>query len=203
MGHSAFPLEWPPGKKQRDQWSRERSRFKDLGFGKTRDDLLRACTRMGGSDVTLSTMVPLRRDGLPYANVASPSNPGVALYFSLPIGKHNAKRRHYALCCDLYRSVPENMRALVHTLDAMAAIRRHGSSDLLEQAMSGFAALPPTAEENWWSVLVVRQDCSLEEAKAAYRQLVQQAHPDRGGSDERMARLNLAFAAAERELGGA
>src|SRR5687767_15524562 len=125
MGHSSFPLEWPASKK-REAWNRKPSKFRDLGFGKCRDDLLRACKRLGAEDVTLSTNIALRRDGLPYANMPQPSDPGVALYFDL-VAWTNGKRqkKHYALACDQYRKVEENLRALVHTLDAMASIRRH------------------------------------------------------------------------------
>lgn len=207
MGHSAFPLEWPAGKTQRESWNRKTSRFRDLGFGKTRDDLIQACKRLGCEDVTFSTMVPLKRDGLPYANMAQPSNPGVALYFDLPgewdPKKGRTSKNHYALSCDQYRKVEENMRALVHTLDAMGAIRRHGSSDLLEQAMSGFAALPEARRPDWRQALeLAGLAVTFDDAKAAYRRLALEHHPDRGGDPARMEMLNLALADAEHELGG-
>ena len=207
MGHSSFPLEWPAGKTQRDgNWNRKASKFRDLGFGKCRDDLLKACGRLGCVDIVLSTMVPVRRDGLPYAGMAQPSNPGVALYFDLR-GEWDPKTssrptRHYSLCCDQYRKVEENMRALVHTLDAMGTIRRHGSSDLLEQAMSGFAALPEASvASDWWRVLGCSRDATFDQAKARHRELLLQHHPDRGGSDTKMTEINLALANAEREIG--
>lgn len=201
MGHSAFPLEWPAGKK-REPWNRKPSRFKDLSFAKTRDDLLRACKRLGACDVTLSTNVPLRKDGLPLAGVRAPSDPGVAIYFRLHKWvKGREIGRDYAIACDQYRKVEENMRALVHTLDAMATINRHGSSDLLEQAMSGFAALPPAATEGWWRTLGCRRDCTFDEAKSAYRSCVKLLPHDLSADDSRMTELNLALAEAEREIG--
>jgi hypothetical protein len=76
----AYPLSWPDGWKRVPY--RTRSRFKVSGFGRTRDRLLTEIVRMGGSKVVLSTNIPLRNDGPPYANTREPSDPGVAVYFS-------------------------------------------------------------------------------------------------------------------------
>lgn len=203
MGHSAFPLEWPTGRKRLDSWCRKASRFRDLGFAKCRDDLLRSCKKFGAKNVVLSTEVALRLDGLPYANMRAPNDPGVALYFDLQKYTNNKMTtRHFALACDTYRKVEENLRALVHTIEAMNQIERHGSAELLEQAMSGFAALD-APREGWRKVLGVGTAVTYPEAKLAYRQLVAKHHPDVGGDPLKMEALNLALADAERELGGA
>jgi curved DNA-binding protein CbpA len=47
-------------------------------------------------------------------------------------------------------------------------------------------------------VLKVPPDATLAQAEAAYRALAKSAHPDHGGSDEAMARLNDAIATARK-----
>lgn len=202
MSHQPYPLEWPIGKPRTGQYQRKHSRFKDLAFGKARDDAFRSLKNFSARDVVLSTNVPLRLDGIPYSGWRQPDDPGVAIYFSLQGAHLQDPRRYYAIACDAYRKVEENMRALVHTLEAMRTIERHGSSQLLEQAMSGFAALPPPSDPGaWWAVLGFTSMPSLSQAKDRWRELVTKHHPDRGGTHEQMQRLNGAMERAEQELG--
>jgi hypothetical protein len=79
----AYPLSWPDGWKRVAR--RSRSRFEVSGFGKARDFLLAEIRRMGGTGVILSTNIPLRNDGLPYANSrVGSTRRGIAL--SPPLG---------------------------------------------------------------------------------------------------------------------
>lgn len=128
-------------------------------------------------------------------------DPGAAVYFTR---RHYRGRtpieKHYSIACDQYVSTVENIRALVHTVEAMRTIDRHGASNLLEQALSGFAALPPAAEKDpWWRVLGFTSRPSLESAKGRYRELAVANHPDRGGDPDRMASINAAIREAELE----
>jgi len=52
----------------------------------------------------------------------------------------------------------------------------------------------------WWDVLGVPFDSDELIVKRAYRRLAQEAHPDRGGSTEKMQELNAAYEAAEIRL---
>ncbi len=211
MGHSAFPLEWPEGQGRTTIYNRTSSKFRDLGFGKCRDDLLKALKRFGANSVTLSTEIPLRLDGLPYSNMREPSDPGVAIYFDLRSYSDVKKQwisKHYAIACDSYRKVAENMRALVHTIDAMNTIDRHGSSALREQALRGFAALPAAdAKKPWWETLGMgswdkhagrKRTDVFTDAKVRYRELQQLHHPDRGGDVQRMQEINDAYDEAQK-----
>lgn len=205
MSHQPFPLEWPIGRARTPSRKRKSSAFKALGFGRARDDLVAELRRFGARDVVLSTSIPVRLDGLPLASFSrQPDDPGVAVYFSLSGESREAPRRYYAIACDGYRKVEENLRALVHTIAAMRTIERHGSSQLLEQAMSGFAALPAEGESGaWWTTLGFAERPNLADAKTRWRELVAQNHPDRGGSPDRMVVLNDAIDRAEREDTGA
>ena len=201
----AYPLAWPSG--QPRTRTRRRSKFGGKAgrwsFGRARDDLLAEVQRLNASHVVLSTNVRLRLDGLPYANEREPSDPGVAVYFRRRVG---GEQRPFAVACDTYDRIADNLRAVKLTIEALRSIERHGSSALLEQAFSGFSALPAarTGIRPWREVLGLAVDCCdhwpLTTVEARYRELVHQHHPDRGGSHERMAELNDAIERARREL---
>jgi hypothetical protein len=180
----AFPLTWPDGWKRVPR--RHRSRFEVSGFGKARDFLLAEVKRMGGSAVILSTNIPLRLDGLPYANSREPNDPGVAVYFRY--GK-----REMCFACDAFVTVRENAYAIAKTIEALRGIERWGASDMMERAFRGFAALAATSHEDWWNVLECSADATVDTINAQYRVRARSAHPDvAGGSHAAMARLNQA-----------
>lgn len=180
MTAEAFPLAWPAG------WSRAGKR-KPAPFGMTmagaRDHLMSELRLMGARYPVLSSNVELRRDGLPYANQREPSDPGVAVYF-----EWHGKQMTFA--CDRWDKVRDNVRAIGKTIEALRGIERWGASDMMERAFSAFEALP--APEQWWQVLGVPQNASRDEIQRAYREKARTAHPDAGGSDAAMSRLNAA-----------
>lgn len=75
-------------------------------------------------------------------------------------------------------------------------IERWGSTDLLDRAFTGFAALP--AGRSCWDVLGIPPGSPPEKVDAAYRALAKSLHPDAGGSDDEMAALNRAREEAKR-----
>src|SRR5262249_9015595 len=147
---------------------------------------------LGARYVVISTNVPLRRDGLPYADAERVTDPGVAVYFDLDGTQH-------VIACDVWQSARSNTQAIAKTVEAMRGIERWGSSEIMKRAFSAFVALPP-ASTDWRSIFGA--DCTdLGELRTRYRSLAISAHPDRGGSHDEMVRLNTALEAAERELG--
>lgn len=186
-----YPLHWPPNLK-RTQY-RSDALFK-VDFARSRDGLFHELELLGAKSVILSTNVPLRADGLPYANMPEPADPGVAVYFDRRV---NAELRPFVIACDTYRRVRWNLRAVAATVEALRAIQRHGASSMLEQAFTGFAALPPARHERpWWETLGVTQAASEEQIRDAHRELAMIHHPDRGGDATRMAEINAARDAA-------
>ncbi|MFI5301113.1 MAG: J domain-containing protein [Polyangiales bacterium] len=182
-----YPLYWPTG--QPRARSRRDSAFK-IGFASSRDKLFAELRMLGGRNVILSTNIPLRLDGLPYAHTAEPNDPGVAVYFDRTVG--NA-RRDFVIACDTYRKVAENLRAVGVTVEALRTIQRHGATSMLEQAFAGFAALPPANHAKPWAeVLGVASGATREDIERAYRELAKVHHPDVGGDTERMAQINRA-----------
>lgn len=179
-GADSYPLAWPHG------WPRtkepQRSRF-DGTFARIRDDLMAEISRLGGRYVVLSTNIPLKRDGMPYANQREPDDPGVAVYFE-------RRGRSMVFACDKWSTVKDNMRAIHKTIEAIRGIERWGASEMMERAFQAFEALAPPA--TCWSILGVRPGATADEINAAYRRAAREAHPDAGGSTDRMAELNRA-----------
>ncbi len=196
-GVERYPLSWPNGQPRTLPLQRRDSAFK-VGFAKSRDDMLAEIRMLGGKNVIVSTNVPVRLDGLPYADMREPADPGVAVYFDrVQVVRGERRSVPYVIACDSYRKVRENLRAVGATVEALRSIQRHGASSMLEQAFAGFAALPAAGRTTpWWEVLGVAQDAGYALVRAAYLELVEIHHPDRGGSNERMAEINRAFAEA-------
>jgi hypothetical protein len=192
MASSAYPLSWPVGGQRAKR--REAGRFR-VSFGVARDSLLTELNALGAKDVILSTNVPLRHDGIPYAGLREPDDPGVAVYFTL------GKRSH-AMTCDRWKTVAANLQALCLTVGAMRGIARWGSMEMRDQAFAGFQALPPSSTD-WRSVFHVRpgESVTIDMVKSMYRARALTDHPDVGGTNDGMARLNEAMEAAEKELG--
>jgi hypothetical protein len=183
----AYPLQWPPHKPRTKR--RERSRF-DTRFAVARDGVFEQIRMLGGQYAVISTNITLRRDGLPYANQPEPDDPGVAVYFEM-------KGENKCFSCDRWDRVKDNLRAVEKTIEAMRGIARWGSGDMVDAAFAGFQALPPP----WWLVLGLdARPNDRSAARTAWRNSMKKAHPDNGGSTDRVARVNEAYEQAKREL---
>jgi hypothetical protein len=176
----AFPLTYPPGK-VRCKWP-ESSRFRTT-LGKAIKEVQLEVERLGGGNLVISSNLPLRRDGMPYANASQPQDKGVAVYFDY-------KKKPMCFACDRWNRIEDNIWAITKTIDSLRGIERWGSGQMVEQAFTGFLALP--APEQPWQVLGVRSQATTAEVEAAYKRLASQHHPDKGGDSNQMARINAA-----------
>lgn len=208
---AAYPLAWPLGWKRTPPAQRTNAQFGKrtiepgrtwaskkwltVSDGTTR--ILEQLTRMGVDcqDVIISTNVRLRLDGLPRSGESEPADPGSAIYWKKP----GDPMRSMAI--DRYTTVADNLAALAATLEAMRAIERHGGAEILDRTFSGFKRLNAETEENWWDVLQVRPDASLDAIQVSYRHLLKTRHPDAGGTHEAMTALNRARDQAIRAKG--
>jgi hypothetical protein len=87
----------------------------------------------------------------------------------------------------------DNLWAIQLGLDAIRLNEQRGLDDV---AREFYQALPaPATQRDPYEVLGIRSDTSIEVAEAAYRALAKSAHPDAGGSEERMKELNEAITA--------
>lgn len=190
----AYPLCWP-GDYPRAK-SRKYARFK-TSFAIARDSIVAEVKRLGGKDVIISTNIPLKRDGLPYATYKQPEDPGVAVYFTF-------KGEQRVFCCDEWTSIHDNMQAINKTIEAIRGLDRWGVSDMLNRVFSGFAALPQsTNKKAWYEVLKVAKNSEVATIKSAYRQLMMVHHPDKnnGKTSPMFTEIQTAYEEAKKELG--
>lgn len=191
---NAFPLDWPKEKPRTPPGKRKTARFQ-LTMAGARDDTLKELRLMGASYCVISSNLSVKRDGLPYANQPTKiPDPGVALYFHI-------KDQHYVMACDCWNKVEDNMRAIGLSVAALRGLERWGSAEMMRQAFSGFqyTALPPAGDD--WRAVFGQQLKTLDHVKLKFRELAMKAHPDHGGSEHEMQRLNRALEAAKKELG--
>ncbi|HZJ65906.1 MAG TPA: hypothetical protein VFD36_20505 [Kofleriaceae bacterium] len=231
---NAYPLAWPPGVPRTE--FPKKSNFGHVHhesgqFGTTRrmtprqngdgiSFIRRQLKNLDAVTIVISSNLQLRSDGLPYAD--GPQRPagdaGVAVYWT-----RNERRRGglqlvpYCMPCDAWERIADNLYAIGLSIEAMRGMERWGCVSV-EQAFSGFAALPPgsgetvgVAEEiiDWRTLLAdnrpwpegVEAVDLLQIVRGRYRILVAKAHPDRGGDQVIAASLNRALEAAEKELG--
>lgn len=203
---TAYPLAWPPGWKRTQARTRASFGKKGQGWRQNADGgsspmytgkqqlsisqatqrVLDELKRFGVPDwnIIISTNLQLRQDGLPRSGQANPTDPGVAVYW------RKGKEEQRCMAIDRYDRVADNLAAIAATLDAMRAIERHGGATILDRAFAGFKALP--APEQPFQVLGVGANASREEVERAYRLLAQEHHPDRGGDEQQMMRINAA-----------
>lgn len=191
----AYPLQWPEGWPRTHYSKRWAGRFQAT-LAEARDALLDQLRLLGARDVVISTAIPTRRDGLPYAGRQwrLGDDPGVVAYFTLG-GKPKA------IPCDAYSRPEANMRALALSVAALRALDRHGVKGLLERTFAGLAALP-APDIDWREVLGFppRDTPTTPEILARWKERARILHPDAGGSEQDMARLNRAKEAALKEL---
>ena len=182
----AYPLQWPHGR-PRTKFP-ERSRFGSRSVDAATKELFSEIRLLGAGTPVLSSNIKLRRDGLPHSNQSPPIDKGVAVYFT-------HKKQAMCFACDRWDRVQDNIYAIAMTIGALRGIERWGSGSMVEQAFTGFVALPAPKDPH--VILGVRPGASAEEIDAAYRQKAKAAHPDNkeGGSVEAMQELNEAKAA--------
>lgn len=174
----AYPLHWPEGQPRTER--RVSSAFKTglhSALKNVQDSL-----RLFGQDtdkpvsgIVLSSNVSLGND--------RPVDPGIAVWFTWD----GAER---CIAVDRYPKPEDNLQAIHHILEARRTEMRHGGLHIVRQTFRGFTALP--AAEQWWQVLGVAVDATAEQIATAYRFAARKAHPDSGGSNAAMARLNAA-----------
>lgn len=111
-------------------------------------------------------------------------------------------KKEYALGCDKWDRVKDNIRAIGKHIEALRGIERWGVSSV-EEAFEPF--LLPTASPTyqsgrqndtfsmWWTVLNVSPNASVEEIKQAYKKLSKIHHPNAGGDRAQWERLSKAY----------
>lgn len=170
----AYPLQWPAGYPRTAKPS-DKYKFYPATLSSEIIGLRAELQRMKATGVVVSTNIPVRADGNPYASYSKPADVGVAVYFSI-------KNKAMALCCDKWNTVEANLKALTLSVDAMRGLDRWGVSEIMNRAFMGFKALPEKAAAfPWWEVLGLSRGCTRAEVDAAYKKNIRIHHPDHGG----------------------
>ena len=185
---AAFPLSWPIG------WTRVtmrlNARFGHKGQGPSRSSadyrLRDELRKLGARGVTVSTNLPVRRDGLADFSRPEPYDTGVAVYFRI-------KNQPRVFACDKWRTIADNMTALAKHVEAIRGQGRWGVGSV-EQALGGYLALTALpAKKAWHEVLEVAPDANRAVIDAARERLLMQHHPDKSGTSERVYDINAAY----------
>lgn len=190
---TAYPLAWPMAWKRTPREKIRRSRFgtySNAGHShnppsthRGTQALLNELRLLGARDVVISTNLQLRNDGLPYSNQREPSDAGAAVYFVL-----NKKPR--VLACDAWRTVGENLYAIAKHVEALRGQERWGVGTL-DQAFTGYAALPAETGQHWTSVLGLGLNATRDDINAKAREIIarEKLHPDVGGDSAAFQRI--------------
>lgn len=188
----AYPLQWPLGYNRTQNNHKKHAPFQ-TSFAKARDGVIDELRRMGAKDIIISTNVPLKKDGNPYAvpfgSLNITDDTGIAVYFTF-------NKEQKVLCCDVWITLDDNMQSINKTVEALRGIDRWKCSDILNQTFTGFKALPEKIYINghtWFEILGVEQTAGVDVIKEAYRKKVKHFHPDVGGSIEQFDVITKAY----------
>jgi hypothetical protein len=194
----AYPLRWPDGWPRTPSYKRESdNRFGGSGritVGRARDLLIGQLRLLPATEIVVSSNVPVKADGLLYADNKRLEDPGIAVYFKF-------KKKSLVMARDAFTSVAGNLRTLGLAVEHLRGLERHGGSFMFETAFTSFLAIaPPNWKKPWREVFGIKPDWQGD-ITALYREKARERHPDHGGSDVLMAELNVAYGEARRELG--
>jgi hypothetical protein len=190
-----YPLQWPEHMPRYSR-TRDTGQFRTTLAGAIKNvkDSLRLFASDSGKplqNVVISSNVTLGAD--------KPTDPGVAVWFVWD-------GMSVCIPVDRYAKVEANLQAIHHIIEARRVELRHGTLALVRATFAGFTALPaPSGKKSWREILgigpgVVPVTATVIEDQ--FRRLAKKHHPDAGGSNELMAELNAARAAALKEIGG-
>jgi len=183
----SFPLQWPLGHPRTDKTRESLFNKYTLTLVKARDGVLEELNKWKAKNVIISTNAPSKKDGTPYATFPKPTDTGVAVYFTL----NNELR---VIPCDEYKSIEENLQAVKYVIESLRTIERHGGLQVFKTAFNGFKALPEVGTGRaWWEILNLTPIANAAQIRESYKKLIWQAHPDRGGSTDKVVELNEAM----------
>lgn len=184
------------------------------------DDLERELRALGAEEIVIEggfQLQHIRNDGWPRSS-ASASHPDIRLNFN---GKHGAM----SFSCGTYMKWEDNLRAIGLVMQDLRLMAEKGVGTGTEQ-YRGWTALPPaggiqmaewgTAEEAAREIVTlgmedgrVPSDFDVRTAisnpatlREWFKNAAKRCHPDTGGSDAQMARLNRARDFIEKARGG-
>lgn len=201
----AYPLRWPEHEPRTERFKRIRAPFR-LTLAATAKNVMDELVRLGARYSVISSNIRPRLDNLPYGQEPEPTDPGIAVYFSIEDKPH-------VIACDRWQRTRDNIHAIGLSIEALRGLKRWGSTDLMNRAFAGFhRELPPASSAppppNWREIFNAPEGeitpafrvIIFDHVRRRFKELALAAHPDHGGNADDMIRLNQAFEAARAEL---
>jgi hypothetical protein len=188
MSTTSHPLSWPEGFPRTPVHKREKGAFR-TSYADALKNVV-ASLRSFAKDSGKAINDPVLSSNTNFMGDNPSGDPGVAVWFTWD-------GLQVSIPVDRYTTAAANLQAIHHILEARRTELRHGTLALVRATFQGFKALP--SPSHWAQVLGVKPGARREEVDAAYRRLAATRHPDKGGSAEAMAELNLARERALRE----
>lgn len=170
----AYPLTWPANKPRTPTYKIEVSLFR-TSFAQARNQVINEVRLLGGKNIIISSNLPLKKDGFPYANQKEPDDRGVAVYFM-----YDGSQK--CMSCDRWSKTTDNLYAIALCIGALRGLDRWGAKDMVNAAFQGFKALPAPSEvevKNYFMGVSNKID-----GRVRYLELCKLLHPDLGGSED-------------------
>lgn len=191
MSIPAYPLSWPEGLPRTER--KASSQFRTT-LSAALNNVRKSLEAFGRdsskavSEISISSNVTLGQE--------RPQDTGIAVWFTW-----DGQQRCIAV--DRYPKAEDNLQAIHHVLEARRTEMRHGGLHVVRQTFKGFTALPaPPGRKSWREVLKFPPHVrpTVAEVDDKYRTLAAKAHPDQGGSHDKMTELNAARREAKEAL---
>lgn len=211
---TAYPLCWPENEERLPSSEVRRAKFSrknDQGWGGSKPLTIAQATkrlnkqisaytkpgkpwRINPDTVIISSNMVLNKDRSIRSGQRDPSDPAVAVYYVLDGDPK-------CIPMDTYDRVSDNIASIAQCLADMRSLERHGHR-ISSKVYNAFTALPTPDQvtKTTWRDVLEYYGHSLEEAKTAYRKKASENHPDRGGDQEKLTQINLAWEQAQEAL---
>lgn len=178
-----YPLTWPDGLPRTER--KAHSQFK-TGLSTAINNVKKSLAAFA-SDTGKAVSEIAVTSNVAGITFEPPKDVGVAVWFDW-------EGQQRCIAVDRYPKVEDNLQAIHHILEARRTEMRHGGLHIVRQTFKGFVALPaPEGAKPWREVLDLRHlNVTASDIKARYRELAQTAHPDKGGTKDKMAALTRA-----------
>lgn len=156
-------------------------------FRETKDDLARefqTWQRDAGCSIewTLEANVPTNRQ----FSLLMPSERAVTLTVRFSNG------RQFTWAMDDQLCVADNARAMCLAVERLRLIEKAGLSEHMKTALLQLTS-GEVDGESAWAILGLAPGAPAADIESAYSRAAKKAHPDLGGSNEEMARVNRAY----------
>lgn len=186
-----YPLQWPQGVARTGAGKRIKSPFR-TGYSKAVENVVRSLQGFQ-KDSGLRIDHPVLSSNVDLMGRLLDNDAGAAAWFMMD-------GQWVAFGVDRFNDTASNVQAIHHIIEARRVELRHGTLALVRASFTGFKALPAPPGSEWWDVLQVKRDSSLDVVRANFRRLASENHPDKGGTADKMATINEAWGRAQAAL---